>query len=125
MTKMQGVVIIVLLALMTAGVVYERVNEDVVGSARWEYLVVTLPSDAKGRTGYRALEPSTVDIPGDTLKRLGDNRWELVTAVLENETVHPNFGNSEYVTGLQPNIRPQLVRLLFKRRRGFFTSDNG
>jgi hypothetical protein len=32
------------------------------------------------------------------------------------ETAHPNFGNSEYVTGLQPNIRPQRVVLVLRRR---------
>ena len=32
-----------------------------------------------------------------------------------SETPHPNFGNSDYVTGLQPNMRPGSVTLLFKR----------
>jgi len=50
------------------------------------------------------------------LKDLGDGiLLELVDSYLEMETVHPNFGDSRYVTGLQPNVRPQRLVLIFER----------
>lgn len=45
--------------------------------------------------------------------------WELVATVCETETVHPNFGRSDLVTGLQPNTRTGRIVLLFKRKTIF------
>ncbi|WP_081851765.1 cytochrome c [Deinococcus sp. RL] len=55
------------------------------------------------------------EIDESALTAMGKAGWELVGVVPESETVYPNFGNSGYVTGLQPNIRPASVTLLFKR----------
>lgn len=41
--------------------------------------------------------------------------WELVDIYTMIETVHPNFGNKKYVTGLQPNTRTQAICYVFKR----------
>lgn len=49
------------------------------------------------------------------LSRLGREGWELTASVPEMETAHPNFGNSGYVTGLQANVRPSRLTLIFKR----------
>jgi len=38
-----------------------------------------------------------------------------VDTVTEIETVHPNFGDEQYVTGLQPNVRQRSVTLIFKK----------
>lgn len=46
------------------------------------------------------------------LKSIG---WEMVGSHLEMETAFPNFGKDDFVNGLQPNIRPQSLTLLFKR----------
>lgn len=43
--------------------------------------------------------------------------WELVDVIEVTETVHPNFGNSEYVTGLQPNVRTQKLQLILRKRK--------
>ena len=53
----------------------------------------------------------------DSLNALGKDGWELVSAYETTETVHPNFGNSEYVTGLQPNVRTSEINLIFKRKK--------
>ena len=82
---------------------------------KWDYKVVEYYSDQTGRTGSGALNPSTVSIPENELNELGKQGWELVSSHIENETAYPNFGDSEYVTGLQPNVRPQKVVLLFKK----------
>jgi hypothetical protein len=49
------------------------------------------------------------------LNKLGSEGWLLVISYLELETAYPNFEDYKYVTGLQPNIRPQRAILLFKR----------
>lgn len=61
------------------------------------------------------LGSTSVNLKDEELSVLGNEGWELVGTFLELETTHPNYGNSEYVTGLQPNIRPQKAVLLFKK----------
>ena len=41
--------------------------------------------------------------------------WELVSTYTETTTVFPNFGNSEYVTGIRENVRTSVVNFVFKR----------
>lgn len=82
---------------------------------QWSYKVVEYYSDQLDRSGSEAMSPATINIPEKELNKLGKQGWELVSSHIENETAYPNFGNSEYVTGLQPNVRPQKVVLLFKK----------
>ncbi len=56
------------------------------------------------------------NLPEEMLNKLGSEGWELSSSYLEMETAWVNFGKNEYVTGLQPNIRPQRVVLVFKRK---------
>jgi hypothetical protein len=42
----------------------------------------------------------------------------IVGSYLEIETAYPNFGDSKYVTGLQPNVRPQRLVLVLRHRIG-------
>lgn len=82
----------------------------------WEYKTLQFqPKENNKRTESGALNYNTIDIPEETLNEMGQDGWELVTSHLEMETAFPNFGDSKYVTGLQPNIRPQMVTLIFKR----------
>jgi len=48
-------------------------------------------------------------------EELGLEGWELVAVAPLTETVHPNFGDEKYVTGLQPNVRTASFWLIFKR----------
>ncbi|MEX6585208.1 DUF4177 domain-containing protein [Paraclostridium bifermentans] len=82
---------------------------------QWSYKVVEYYSDQLERSGSGAMNQATINIPEKELNELGKQGWELVSSHIENETAYPNFGNSEYVTGLQPNVRPQKVVLLFKK----------
>ncbi len=84
---------------------------------KWEYKVVYVLNEGYNRTGSEALKYSTVTPDEASLNKLGDDGWELVSSYLEMETAYPNFGSSDYVTGIQPNIRPQRVVLIFKRRK--------
>ncbi len=77
---------------------------------KWEYKVVSVkPSDAT------KFQPNRFFISETTLNTYGKDGWELVDVYEQTETVHPNFGNDQYVTGLQPNIRTLELGLLFKR----------
>jgi len=85
---------------------------------KWEYRVVKfLPEIPRERLEREAFAFTTVKVDEELVAKLGEQGWELAAAYLESETAFPNFGKSEYVTGLQPNIRPQAAVLLFKRQK--------
>ena len=85
---------------------------------RWEYKVVPITAASSSLTGSAALKGTTLTPSEEHLQALGKEGWELATSYLEMETVWPNFGNDKYVTGLQPNVRPQRLVLVFKRPVG-------
>ena len=82
---------------------------------KWEYKVFSVSSEDYNRTSKDAILASKVTPTESELNKLGQDGWELVTSYLEVETAFPNFGDAKYVTGLQPNIRPQRAVLIFKR----------
>jgi uncharacterized lipoprotein NlpE involved in copper resistance len=82
---------------------------------KWEYKVVKIPAQDYSRTSYEAKWVTSVMPKDSLLNSYGADGWELTTSYLEIQTSFPNFGNEEYVTGLQPNVRPQDVVLIFKR----------
>lgn len=84
--------------------------------ARYEYKVVNVVADGGDRQGDDALKLATATPSEPELTRLGSAGWELVGTYLELETAYPNFGDSKYVTGLQPNVRPQRAVLILRRR---------
>lgn len=57
----------------------------------------------------------SIDVPQAEMDTLGAHGWELVDVYTRIETVHPNFGNEKYVTGLQANTRTAAVCYVFKR----------
>jgi len=84
-------------------------------TSKWEYKTVIF----KG-TEQNALAKFTskkLDIPTRSLNSLGQEGWELVDVFEKTETVHPNFGREEYVTGLQPNVRTSEISFVFKRKK--------
>lgn len=79
----------------------------------WEYKVVKVAGkDAEILADYGAL------VYGDQttmLNKMGKEGWELVSTYTETATAFPNFGNSEYVTGIRENVRTSVVNFVFKR----------
>lgn len=65
--------------------------------------------------GFSDFSPKSVNVPHAKLDSLGADGWELTDVYTTVETVHPNFGNAQYVTGLQPNTRTAEVYYVFKR----------
>ena len=84
----------------------------------YEYKVVSFLADGHDRTGSGASKYSIIIINESDLLVLGVAGWELSSTSLEMETAYPNFGNQSYVTGIQPNVRPQRLICIFKRRVG-------
>ena len=77
---------------------------------KWEYKTIVSSGSSIGKFTSRSFE-----IPQDELNSLGAEGWELVDVYTQIETVHPNFGNADYVTGLKPNTRTNEVFYVFKR----------
>lgn len=77
----------------------------------WEYRVIHFPAESA-----EDLSSRSVNIDMTDLQAAGKNGWEIVGQWVEHETVFPNFGRNEYVTGLQPNFRTSKLSVLLKRK---------
>lgn len=84
------------------------------GNSKWEYKVVKV-AGTEGVSGK--FDGMSFNDPTNQLNSLGEEGWEVVSTYTEEQTVHPNFGNSEYVTGLQPNTRTSVVNFVLKRKK--------
>lgn len=95
-------------------------------SVKWEYKVCyfdaeLIKSELKQYAGgsdifKTSVSSTSITLNEDILNELGNEGWEIINSYLEQETVYPNLlseGNS--VSGLQPNIRPQRLVIIFKR----------
>lgn len=119
-TRAQGYVLI-LLTLAAVGLAAWAAFKP---APKYAYKVVSVQAqftkdvsgDVINKENAANLTSTSVDIKDEQLTVLGQEGWELVGTLLEIETTHPNFGSSQYVTGLQPNIRPQKAVLLFKKQ---------
>jgi hypothetical protein len=83
-------------------------------ASNWEYKVVTVKGTEMEASKF---DPKEFDVSDESLNLFGKVGWELVNVYPTTETVHPNFGNSEYVTGMQPNVRTSELNFVFKRRK--------
>jgi len=101
--------------LSSATKVLEDVRKSVAPVTEWEYCTITFLSKDESRTGLGAMKATSIEYNNTEVSKLGAAGWELATSYLEMETAYPNFGKDEYVTGLQPNVRPQKLVLIFKR----------
>ena len=80
----------------------------------WEYKVVKVAGKpAEELADYGPL------VYGDQtamLNKMGKEGWELVSTYTETATSFPNFGSSEFVTGIRTNTRTCVVNFVFKRQ---------
>ena len=80
---------------------------------QWEYKVVKVA----GKNAEMMADFGSLVFSDQTamLNKMGKEGWELVSTYTETGTSFPNFGNSEYVTGLRTNTRTVVVNFVFKR----------
>lgn len=81
-------------------------------SHHWEYKIVSVEGTESTEYDARSFQ-----ITNEDLDIFGKEGWELVDIYTITETLHPNFGNSEYVTGIRENTRTQSVNYVFKRKK--------
>lgn len=81
-------------------------------SSNWEYKTVSVSGESTSK-----FNPNTFSVTDEDLNLFGADGWELVDVYTIEETVHPNFGNKEYVTGLRENTRTACINYVFKRRK--------
>lgn len=81
-------------------------------SSNWEYKIVTVNG-----TKSSDFLPNSFEVSSEDLNLFGAQRWELVDVYTIIETSYPNFGKSEYVTGLRENTRTSSINYVFKRRK--------
>lgn len=86
---------------------------------KWEYKVISLNDKAtndsikiESESDYYSNEFSD---PASALNREGKEGWELVTSYTITETTFPNFGDKQYVTGLNSNTKTKQVYFVMKR----------
>jgi len=101
-------IILLLIVFLFYSISSERVN-------KYEYKVIYFNHEGHERTGNGAGKFATITPSEISLNNQGDYGWELVSSYLELETAYPNFGDNNYVTGIQPNVRPQRLVCIFKR----------
>lgn len=116
-SKAQGFAIIFLLLVGAGAPMFIFLKP----TPHWEYLTVNFLAETSSTstlsTNLDALSFKSIPNPKEQLNLLGDKGWELVGTYLEIETSHPNFGKEDYVTGIQPNVRPQRLVCILKRQK--------
>lgn len=83
---------------------------------KWEYKTIKVVGK-ESESKYLGSEflPLLFGDQTKTLNEMGQEGWELVNTYSEIETVHANFGNSDYVTGIRENTRTCVIYFIFKR----------
>lgn len=81
---------------------------------KWEYKIVKIDGET---TQYQDFGGCDFNDPTQQLNSLGAEGWEVVSSYTEVETVHPNYGDPKYVTGIQPNTRTTVVTIILKREK--------
>ena len=76
----------------------------------YEFKVLYQPAAAQDMKASQGIQINEGD-----LNILGGSGWQLVASYVEEETVFPNLGDPKFITGVESNVRPKRVVLLFQR----------
>ena len=82
---------------------------------KWEYKIVKVKGAEQGALGK--FQSNNFDVSDTALNLFGKDGRELVSVFEKTETVHPNFGNNQYVSGIQPNVRTAEIDFVLKRKK--------
>lgn len=86
------------------------------GNTKWEYKIVK-KEGAESPLYNIDIEPQIFEDPTETLNKMGQEGWELVSTYTEIKTTYPNFGDKKYVTGIRENTKTSVLNFVFKRPR--------
>lgn len=113
--SLKSIKILLLFILLTAIVIF--ITQTLyMQNQKWEYKVVYIqPNEFNSRDKEGAFNYNTITPSESNLNILGSQGWEISASYLEMETAFPNFGDTQYVTGIQANVRPQRLVLILKR----------
>lgn len=78
----------------------------------WEYKILTI-SDSSSNKDKLSIDSN--EHLSDTLNKLGNDGWELVSAYTVTKTGFPNFGIPGYVVGIKSNVRTSSLSFILKR----------
>jgi hypothetical protein len=84
-------------------------------TSKWEYKIVSVKGEDQATMAK--FQQNKFDVSGESLNLFGKDGWELVGIYEKTETVHPNYGDDKYVSGLQPNVRTAEINFVFKRKK--------
>lgn len=84
-------------------------------TTKWEYKTISVKGEEQETMAK--FQTNKFDVSDESLNLFGKDGWELVGIYEKTETVHPNYGNDEYVSGLQPNVRTAEINFVFKRKK--------
>ena len=88
---------------------------------KWEYKIASYSgTDASKLGASKNIANQLVRIfPTITIEKelneWGNEGWELVSSYTTVESVFPNFGNDDYVTGINTNTRTYQICFVLKR----------
>lgn len=82
---------------------------------KWEYKIVSVKGSEQATLGK--FQSNKFNVSDTALNLFGNDGWELVGVYDKTETVHPNFGNEQYVSGIEPNVRTAEIDFVFKRKK--------
>lgn len=87
--------------------------------SNWEYKTLSVSNQSGADESHYLMDASRSKfaLTDNDLNKLGAEGWELVDVYTLNETAFPNFGNSDYVTGIRENMRTSVIKLVFKRKK--------
>lgn len=106
------ILVLLLIGVILAGLSFFHIKPR----TQFEYKQISFLAGNNDRTGVGALKYASIKYEQSVLDKMGIEGWEMVGCYLEMETAFPNFGRDDLVTGIQPNIRPQCLVLIFKRQ---------
>lgn len=113
MRKILFICVVITLAICIASC--SKKKEEVPKIQRWEYNTISVMGNVLFETSLGNEWCRDFTVPLTQIDSLGNLGWELVDTYTLTETVHPNFGNEKYVTGIKANTRTQQVIYVFKR----------
>jgi hypothetical protein len=99
------------IALCSAFFIYACIQAPAAAPPQWQYKVVYVAAPKPSSD-----QPTSIKVDEAAMASAGGEGWELASSYVEYNTVFPNFSQDQkIVTGIESNVRPTQLVLLFKK----------